>query len=561
MHSVLSCLTLQVIISIRRSAQKNDEAGVCPMIRIQNIKLAFDHDPDALKKAVLHRLNIPESDLIRIDIVRKSIDARKKHRISSVYSVDVKVRNIVTVLNATSEDNTIRPTPDLGYRAPAPVHPAGSPPVVVGSGPCGLFAALVLAQAGLCPILVERGKEVGSRVRDVRNFWRNGEFNSESNVLFGEGGAGAFSDGKLTTQIRDGNNRIRKVLEELVRAGAPQEILFQARPHIGTDNLIKVVKNLRTSILSLGGQFRFQTTLTDVSAKNGELCGAVVNHEEMIETSHLVLALGHSARDTFRMLHRNHIPMEAKPFSMGVRIEHPQQMIDEIQYGRLASHPMLGPSDYRLVQHCKNGRAAYTFCMCPGGQVIASSSEPGGIVTNGMSLYARNSPNANSALLVGVDPADYEDVGPLSGVLFQRTWEQKAFQAGGGNYFAPVQLVGDFLLGRASASLGKIIPSYTPGATLGDLSECLPDFVVQTLRLALPAMDKKLKGFAMADAVMTAIESRSSSPVRILRDRSFQSPSMKGLYPGGEGAGYAGGIVSSAVDGIKVAEAVAAQYL
>ena len=281
----------------------------------------------------------------------------------------------------------------------------------------------------------------------------------------------------------------------------------------------------------------------------------------MIETSHLVLALGHSARDTFRMLHRNHIPMEAKPFSMGVRIEHPQQMIDEIQYGSLASHPMLGPSDYRLVQHCKNGRYAYTFCMCPGGQVIASSSEPGGIVTNGMSLYARNSPNANSALLVGVDPVDYEDVGPLSGVLFQRTWEQKAFQAGGGNYFAPVQLVGDFLLGRASASLGKIIPSYTPGATLGDLSECLPDFVVQTLRLALPAMDKKLKGFAMADAVMTAIESRSSSPVRILRDRSFQSPSMKGLYPGGEGAGYAGGIVSSAVDGIKVAEAVAAQYL
>ena len=529
------------------------------MIRIRNIKLAFDHGPDALKKAVLCRLNIAESDLIRLDIVRKSIDARKKNNILAVYSVDAKVSNVVAVLNKTSEDNEISGTPDQGYRAPAPTHGAGDPPVVVGSGPCGLFAALILAQAGLHPILVERGRTVGSRIRDVREFWQKGEFNPESNVLFGEGGAGAFSDGKLTTQIRDESNRIRKVLVELVGAGAPEEILFQARPHIGTDNLIKVVKNLRNSILSLGGQFRFETTLTNIVAPNGRMIGAVVNHEEMIATNHLILALGHSARDTFRMLAGNSIPMEAKPFSMGVRIEHPQRMIDEIQYGRFAFHPALGPSDYRLVHHCPNGRTAYTFCMCPGGQVIASSSETGGIVTNGMSFYARNSPNANSALLVGVSPADYEDAGPLSGVVFQRTWEQKAFRAGGGNYFAPIQLVGDFLLGRASKSVGQVTPSYTPGTTPGDLSECLPDFVVRTLKLALPAMDRKLKGFAMADAVMTAIESRSSSPIRILRDKTFQSPSLEGLYPAGEGAGYAGGIVSSAVDGIKVAEAVAAQ--
>ena len=530
------------------------------MIRIQGIKLAFDHGPDELKEAVLCRLNIPESDLIRFDIVRKSIDARKKNCILFVYSVDVKVRDIASVFSVTREDNAIDRTPDLVYRSPAPVHWTGGSPVVVGSGPCGLFAALILAQAGLRPILVERGKEVGSRIRDVQNFWRKGELDPESNALFGEGGAGAFSDGKLTTQIRDGKNRIRKVLEEFVRAGAPREILIQARPHIGTDHLVKIVKNLRNSILALGGQFRFGTTLTDVVVEKGKLCGAVVNHQETIATSHLVLAIGHSARDTFQMLQRKGVPMEAKPFSMGVRIEHPQQMIDDSQYGSFASHPSLGPSDYRLVHHCTNGRTAYTFCMCPGGRVIASSSEPGGIVTNGMSLYARNSPNANSALLVGVGPADYEDTGPLSGVFFQRTWEQKAFHAGGGNYFAPVQLVGDFLRGRASTSVGKVTPSYTPGTTPGDLSACLPDFVLHTLRLALPAMDRKLRGFGMADAVMTAVESRSSSPVRILRDKGFQSPLMEGLYPAGEGAGYSGGIVSSAVDGIKVAEAVAAQH-
>ena len=527
------------------------------MIRINHITLPFDHGPTALEKAVLNKLRISKKELLGFRIIRKSIDARKKNRILTVYSVDAQVEDEPQVLLGLIADRHITPSPDLRYRAPDPIlQKKRTPPVVVGTGPCGLFAGLILAEAGLCPILVERGKAVQSRVRDVQNFWRKGFFNPESNVPFGEGGAGTFSDGKLTTQIRDGKNRIRKVLLELVKAGAPEEILYEAKPHLGTDNLIRVVRNLRKTILDLGGQVRFETKLTDIRIKEGSVYEAIFNDSEAVHTNTLVLALGHSARDTFQMLHEQNIPITPKAFSIGVRIEHPQTLIDAAQYGPSASHPRLGPSDYRLVHHCPNGRAAYTFCMCPGGRVIGASSEPDGIVVNGMSLYARNSPNANSALLVGVNPADFGSNSPLSGVSFQRQWERKAFEMGGGDYFAPVQRVEDFLSGRPSVAMGQVNPSYLPGTTPGDLTGCLPNFVIDALQLAIPALNRKLRGFLMGDAVLTAVETGSSSPLRILRDKTFQSPDISGLYPAGEGAGYAGGIISSAVDGIRVAEAI-----
>ena len=529
------------------------------MIRIQQIKLAFDHNPDALQRAVLEKLKVPKKDLLDFQVVRKSIDARKKNRILAIYSVDARIKNEPQILKGYAGDPHIALSPDLRYIKPVSHLPEGARPVVVGTGPCGLFAGLILAEAGLRPILVERGKPVQSRVRDVNRFWTKGLFDPESNVPFGEGGAGTFSDGKLTTQIRDGKNRIRKVLSELVKAGAPEEIRYAAKPHLGTDNLITVVRNLRKTILALGGEVRFETKLTDIGVKEEKVHEAIFQNGEAVHTDVLVLALGHSARDTFKMLHEQNIPIMPKAFSMGVRIEHPQTLIDQAQYGPFAGHPRLEPSDYRLVQHCPNGRAAYTFCMCPGGRVIGASSEPGGIVLNGMSLYARSGPNANSALLVGVNPADFGLNGPLSGINYQRRWEQKAFQMGGGNYFAPVQRVEDFLSERPSVKTGQVNPSYAPGTTPGDLTKCLPDFVAHTLRMAIPGLNRKLKGFAMADAVMTAVETRSSSPVRILRDKTFQSPGVSGLYPAGEGAGYAGGIISSAVDGIRVAEAIIAR--
>ncbi|HUS74099.1 MAG TPA: FAD-dependent oxidoreductase [Sedimentisphaerales bacterium] len=531
------------------------------MIRLKDITLPFDHKEEALASSILERLGIPEHQLLNFTIVLKSIDARRKNHIVAVYTIDVGLKNEADLLSRFSQDIRISAGPCMNYQLPTVGNIDGASPVVVGSGPCGLFVALILAQLGFKPVLIERGKEVSSRVKDVQNFWRNGQLDPESNVQFGEGGAGTFSDGKLTTQIKDKYNRLRKVLEEFVKAGAPEEILYQSKPHIGTDNLVKIVKNLRNTIISLGGQVRFETKLTGLKIKDGKVAGAIVNDSETIETDTIVLAPGHSARDTFEMLAGLNIPIEAKPFSIGVRIEHPQSLIDKGQYGGFASHRLLGAAEYKLVQHCENGRSAYTFCMCPGGEVIACSSEAGGVVTNGMSLYSRNGPNANSALLVGIGPRDFGSTRPLAGIEFQRKWERKAFETGGNNYFAPVQLVGDFLAGRSSNSLGHVIPSYTPGTTLCDLAECLPGFVAETLRLAISQMDKQLNGFAMNDAVMTAVESRSSSPIRIIRDETFQSPAIKGLYPAGEGAGYAGGIISTAVDGIKIAEAISGKTL
>ncbi|MBN2137391.1 MAG: hypothetical protein JW720_06270 [Sedimentisphaerales bacterium] len=533
-----------------------------PMIRLRDIILPFDHSEDALYAIILEHLDISAEELESFRLVRRSIDARRKTgAVKIVYTVDVELSDEEGVVSKAGAESGIVRSPCMEYRMPAAGQKGALRPVVVGSGPCGLFATIILAELGFRPILIERGRNVGARVRDVRRFWTAGRLDPESNVQFGEGGAGTFSDGKLASQIKDRANRSRKVLEEFVRAGAPEEILYEARPHIGTDNLVRIVKNLRRRIESLGGEVRFETKLTRIRIKAGRVVGAVVNDADEIETDRIVIAPGHSARDTFEMLNQLGIPMEPKAFSIGVRIEHPQRVIDKARYGRFASGSLLPPAEYKLVHHCRNGRSAYTFCMCPGGEVIASSSEGESVVTNGMSLYSRNGVNCNSGLLVGVNPGDFGSSSVLAGVEFQKKWERKAFELGGGNYSAPVQLMGDFLAGRASKSLGNVAPSYRPWITPSDLSGCLPDYVVATLREAIVQMDKKLRGLAMKDAVMTGVETRSSSPVRIVRDDSFQSPCVKGLYPAGEGAGYAGGIISAAVDGIKAAEAICSATL
>ncbi|MBN2320781.1 MAG: FAD-dependent monooxygenase [Acidobacteria bacterium] len=531
------------------------------MLRLSDIRLHIDHSEDDLKTAILEALGIGREDLLNHRICKKSADARKRNAIFFNYSVIVEVADEESILKKFVESRKIGRAPDETYRfAGRAPDPLPFRPVVVGAGPCGLFAALTLARTGFRPILLERGKSMKERARDVALFWRTGILNPQSNALFGEGGAGTFSDGKLVTQIKDRENRCRKVLEDLVAAGAPEEILYLNKPHVGTDRLVKVIANLRQAILSSGGEVRFENRVADILVEEGGIRGVVLDTGEKILSRCVIAAIGHSARDTFEMLSDKGVVLEPKSFSIGLRIEHPQKMIDAAQYGRFEGHPKLGAADYKLTHHCSNGRSAYTFCMCPGGSVIAATSETGCVVTNGMSPGLRNRPNANSALLVGVVPSDFPDSGPLAGVAFQRRWEQKAFELGGGNYNAPAQLVADFLASRGSKSFGEIKPSYKPGVTLCDLAVCLPPYVTEALREAIPIFGRKIKGFSRPDAVLTGVETRSSSPVRITRGQNMESLSVAGLIPAGEGAGYAGGIISSAVDGIKAAEAVTRKY-
>ncbi len=527
------------------------------MLRITELKLPLDHAESALKIAIIERLGISPEDLISYVVFRQGHDARKRDAISLVYTVDVDTKNQQALMLRLKDDLQISLTPDTTYQfvAQAPESLVNRP-VVIGTGPCGLFAGLILAQMGFKPIILERGKEVRERTKDTFGLWRKGVFNPESNVQFGEGGAGTFSDGKLYTQIKDPNHYGRKVLTEFVKAGAPAEILRVSKPHIGTFKLVTMVEQMRATIESLGGEIRFQSRVDSLEIQNGQVRGVTLSNGEMIQTTHVVLAVGHSARDTFQMLYEKGVYIEAKPFSIGFRIEHPQSLIDKCRYGKNAGHPLLGAADYKLVHHAENGRAVYSFCMCPGGTVVAATSEAGHVVTNGMSQYSRNERNANSGIVVSISPEDYPGH-PLAGIDFQRQLEAKAYELGGGTYQAPGQLVGDFLANRPSTTLGTVQPSYTPGVHLGDLSTALPEYAITAIREALPAFDKKIKGFAMADAVLTGVETRTSSPIRIKRNELFQSINTQGLYPAGEGAGYAGGILSAAVDGIKVAEALA----
>ncbi|MEW5770086.1 MAG: NAD(P)/FAD-dependent oxidoreductase [Pseudomonadota bacterium] len=536
------------------------------MLRITELKLPLDHSEDALRAAILRKLKIRDDELIAFHVFRRGYDARRSDDIHFIYTLDVEVTREAAVLKRLRDDRHVGPSPDTSYHfvAHAPEHLA-SRPVVIGTGPCGLFAGLLLAQMGFRPIILERGKPVRERTKDTWGLWRQGKLNPESNVQFGEGGAGTFSDGKLHSQIKDPGYRGRKVLTEFVAADAPPEILYVSKPHIGTFRLVRVVENMRETITRLGGEFRFQSRVADLDIERdaqgmGKVQGVILDNGERIAADHVVLAIGHSARDTFKMLFERGVHLEAKPFSIGVRIEHPQKLIDQARLGVNAGNPLLGAADYKLVHHCGNGRSAYSFCMCPGGQVVAAASEPGRVVTNGMSQYSRAERNANAAIVVGITPEDFPgdaQANPLAGVEFQRHWEEKAFAAGGGNYAAPAQKVGDFLAGRPSTELGSVQPSYTPGIHLTDLAACLPEFAVTAIREALVAFDKQIKGFAMDDALMTGVETRTSSPVRITRDEHFQSLNTRGLFPAGEGAGYAGGILSAAVDGIRVAEAVA----
>ena len=523
------------------------------MLRIPNIKLAIKEDRTALKKQVLNKLNIREESLVSYKVVKQSIDARKKNDIAFVYTVDAEVDDEQKVLKGII-NKSVTIASEKSYEYPTKGRKnIDERPIIIGTGPAGLFAGLILAQMGYKPILLERGKMVKERSEDVEEFWSSGKLNLESNVQFGEGGAGTFSDGKLNTLTKD--PRGAKVLEEFAEAGGPKDILYINKPHIGTDILRDVVVNIRKTIISLGGEVRFEHKLTDLIIENNELKAIVVNGSEEIKTNTLLLGIGHSARDTFEMLYDSGLDIIQKAFSIGVRIEHPQELIDKSQYGNFAGNPKLGAADYKLSGHFDNGRSAYTFCMCPGGEVIGAASEANRLVTNGMSYHDRAGENANSALLVNVSPEDFNGEHPLAGVEFQRQWEELAFQIGGGNYKAPAQLVGDFLKDIPSTEYRTIKPSFTPGFELTDLRKCLPDYVVETIKKALPEFNRKIKGFAHKDAIMTGVETRSSSPVRIQRDENYES-NIKGIYPMGEGAGYAGGIISAAVDGIRAAEEI-----
>jgi uncharacterized FAD-dependent dehydrogenase len=533
------------------------------MLRITELKLPLDHPDEALREAIVQRLGIRDEQLISFNLFKRSYDARKKNsELLFIYTIDLEASNEAELLNKFADDHNIGPAPDVTYKyvghAPADVQER---PIVVGFGPCGIFAGLLLAQMGFKPIILERGKEVRQRTKDTWGLWRKSVLNPESNVQFGEGGAGTFSDGKLYSQIKDPQHHGRKVLEEFVKAGAPDEILYINKPHIGTFRLTGMVEQMRQDMIALGAEVRFQEKVTDLLVEDGQLTGVVLESGEQLHSRHVVLALGHSARDTFRMLHAKGVYMEAKPFSVGFRIEHPQTLIDKARLGKYAGHPKLGAADYKLVYHAKNGRSVYSFCMCPGGTVVAATSEPGRVVTNGMSQYSRNERNANSGIVVGIDPERDYPGGPLAGIELQERLEAHAYVMGGSNYQAPAQLVGDFVAGRPSTALGSVEPSYKPGVTLGDLAPSLPDFAIEAIREALPAFDRQIKGYNLHDAVLTGIETRTSSPLRITRGEDYQSLNLKGLFPAGEGAGYAGGILSAGVDGIRIAEAVARDML
>lgn len=548
------------------------------MIRINELRLPLNHPEEALRPAIVSRLGIPDTQLQSFTVFKRSYDARKKTAMVLIYSIDCEVENEAAVLNRLQGDAHVKPSPDTSYKfvghAPADFYAGERPrPVVIGFGPCGIFAALILAQMGLRPIVLERGKQVRERTKDTWGLWRQSELNPESNVQFGEGGAGTFSDGKLYSQISDPRFLTRKVLTEFVKAGAPEEILYVSKPHIGTFRLVSMVIKIRAEIERLGGEIRFQQKVTDLLIEPDaqgvqHVRGVTLESGEQLRADHVVVALGHSARDTFTMLHERGVYMEAKPFSIGYRIEHPQSIIDKARFGPNAGHPILGAADYKLVHHASNGRSVYSFCMCPGGTVVAATSEPNRVVTNGMSQYSRAERNANAGIVVGISPEDYRQdgkkdgslVNPLDGLAFQRFWESRAFELGEGDYRAPAALVGDFIKRQRSTMLGAVEPSYKPGVTMTDLQQkgrgSLPEYALDAIREALPAFERQIRGFSMNDAVLTGVETRTSSPLRITRGKDYQSLNVRGLYPAGEGAGYAGGIMSAGVDGIEVAEAL-----
>src|SRR5471030_484149 len=514
------------------------------MLRLSEIKLPLEHSESELESAIRSRLaliHVAADGLIRYTVFRRAHDARKRSDIKLTYIVDVDVKDEAAALRYLDDQPHCTVTPDMAYKfvAKAPVSMTSPRPVVIGMGPCGLFAGLILAQMGFRPIILERGKAVRERTKDTWGLWRKNVLNPESNVQFGEGGAGTFSDGKLYSQIKDPKHYGRKVLEEFVLAGAPEDILYLSRPHIGTFRLVGMVEKMRATIHQLGGEVRFESRVEDIEIVAGKVRSLTLSDGETLPCEHVVLSVGHSARDTFEMLHDRGVYMEAKPFSLGFRIEHPQGLIDRSRFGKFAGHKLLGAADYKVVHHCSNGRAVYSFCMCLGGTVVAAASEPGRLVTNGMSQYSRNERNANSAIVVGITPADYPG-GPLAGIALQRELEERAFALGGGNYDAPGQLVGDFVAGRASTEFGGVVPSYKPAVHLTDLAPSLPEYAITAMREAFPAFNKQIKGYYKADAVLTGVETRTSSPIRIKRrDDTLQSLNTRGLFPAGEGAGYA----------------------